>query len=103
PFIAALAANLEVDGADRHRPTVGAQHPALHELGLAEGVEYQVARCIEGADDHDLAVALGLQGHVTHLRDPLRVGMRLARSAFISSSRPSRRWKRASKIARWCS
>ena len=73
--------------------------PTYPGLRLAVPDRREIARRIEAAFDHDLAVALRgeLHGMPSHLRTPfldLTVGLRLAvarRSAFISSSRASRR------------
>src|SRR5262249_50075823 len=106
PHPAVGAADAQINLTDRKRPAPLDAQPALEQLRPGVGGKDQLARRVEAARHHDLAVAdcrhFQLSA-VVHHRPPFGVALRLGflTLAFSSSSNSSRRWKLPSQNRRY--
>jgi hypothetical protein len=60
PHVAIGTADAQIDFAYRHGSALGTQQPLPDQLWLREGIEDQIAWCVERASHYDLAVAARL-------------------------------------------
>src|SRR5205807_5056978 len=96
-YEAKAAADSQIYVANYQRPSARSE-PALEQLGLGEGVEDQVTRCVEDAAQDHFPVRRGSYRQasiVFHRCSPLLLGLRFF-GRCISSSRTSRRSKLSS-------